>query len=129
MNEIEDTGKVWLRGKVKPVYAVKLNGQIIIPDLEIGDDAICWPVESGLCVDLHHKAKQKRIARWFPNNIKGDAQGTLFSGFDKTKHADILAVLQDNSAVLEKCYEDDEYQEIAALDAQAFWLKTGLPWG
>ncbi len=126
MSEIEDRGKVWLRGKVKPVLAVRFGGCIIIPELEQGDLAEAWGSAKGLCVDIHDKPKGIRIARWFSKEVKGDVPGTLFSGFDDTKHADILAVLPDNPAVLEKIFQDEAYREVETMAPKIFWEMASL---
>ncbi len=121
MSDIQDEGKVWLRGKVKPIPAVKYVGTILIPDIEYGEIAKVWGTAQGLCVDVHIKETETRIARWFPKEIKGDSAGTLFSGFDNTKHADILAVLPGNPAVLEKEFIGDGYRTVEEMSSEKFF--------
>lgn len=118
MSDIQDEGKVWLRGKVKPVPAVKYVGTILIPDMEYGEVAKVWGTPQGLCVDVHIKEIETRIVRWFPKGTQGDTPGTLFSGFDNTKHADILAVLPDNPAVQEKKFTEDEYRKVETMNSE-----------
>ncbi len=126
MVDIQDRGKVWLRGKVKPIPAVKFEESIIILDLEYGDLATVWGSADGLCVDLHIINEGTRIARWFPKEAQGNTSGTLFSGFDNTKHADILAVLPDNPVVLEKKFSGETYGEVKDLSPESFFDYSGL---
>ncbi|QPJ63314.1 MAG: hypothetical protein G3M70_16095 [Candidatus Nitronauta litoralis] len=126
MSDIQDEGKVWLRGQVKPLPAVKFEDSIVIPDLQYGEISTVWGVAQGLCVDVHIKEMKTRIARLFPKDIHGDSPGTLFSGFDNTKHADILAALPDNKAVLEKTFCGDDYGKVELMSPKTFFEFANL---
>ncbi len=120
MSEIQDKGRVWLRGHVKPVFAIRVNSKIVIPG---GDEeqATCWTSGNGVCVDCHLRDQNVRIARWFPLTGEGDAPGTLFSGFDQTKHADIVAFVSTTPLVKEVKFEGENYLGVKDLSAEAFW--------
>jgi len=129
MLEINDTGKVWMRGKIKPDFAVRVGEIIIVPGKDEDDEINYWVEGEFFCVDLQDKKKHKRVARTFPLKAEGTAPGSLFSGFKKTKHADILAVTPDGAGVVEYVVEGEEYinSSIQSLSSHEFCKKNGFP--
>ena len=126
MEALDDSGKVWLRGQVKPVPAVRVGTAIIVPGLEAEDSLSCWVTEGSLCVDVCDAAGRVRIARRFAGELEGTAPGTLFNGFTKTKHADIRAVLPDAAGVTERRFEGAVFDEVASMERDEFWKHAGL---
>ncbi len=126
MEEISDSGKVWLKGRVKPVVAVRMSEVILIPGFEEDDEIEFWGDKGRLCVDVHSVRQNIRIARLFSPGLEGTVPGTLFSGFTQTKHADILAVLPDGDGVQELRFEGADYRDVADLDRDVFWKRAAL---
>ena len=77
----------------------------------------------GLCVDLHDLQKGERTARFIPLNSKANLPGTLFNGFEKTKHSDVLVVACDVVGTKENSISGIKYQEgrFKTLDSRTFW--------
>lgn len=88
MAEIQDRGKVWIKGSARPVYAVRINDKIFTIGKVEGQKEEIWLDNEGLCLDLHNSAKEERTARFIPLNNPAELAGTLFNGFENTKHAD-----------------------------------------
>ncbi len=125
MLEVQDKGRVWLRGNVRPVFALRINSKIVIPGCD-EEQCVYWVSGDGLCVDCHQPGTGLRIARWFPLSGEGDTPGTLFSGFDLTKHADILAFVPTSPSVKSVEYEGEDYQRVKDLDSEQFWQFADL---
>ena len=123
MAEINDAGKVWIRGRIKPEYAVRVGERIYVPGKEDSDDINCWVEGEFLCVDLHDKNGERRVARKIPLNASANAPGALFSGFEKTKHADVMVVTSKEDGVEELVVEGAVYQNgnIKELNSRKFW--------
>lgn len=86
MPEIKDIGKVWVRGKNSPIFAIRVDDKIFVPGRD-GEVAKTWWVEDEhLCVDLSE-------VRRFSLSLPATASATLFSGFENTKHGDVKVVL------------------------------------
>lgn len=120
MEECDDKGKVWLRGRVKPVLAVRLGDRILVPGYEDEEKITCKARDGILSVDVNDTSSQTRIFREFPAGVEGSAPGTLFSGFTNTKHADILAVLPDSPGVRERRFEGPDYETVVGMDGTEF---------
>ena len=123
MAEIKDAGKVWIKGSVGPVHAVRIDEKFFATGKKEDQSVELWIKNQGLCLDLHNSKTGERTARFIPLNIKSTLLGTLFNGFEKTKHADILIVASDGNQTKEISVSGEEYQEggFKTLDAQTFW--------
>ena len=115
--DVDDNGKIWLRGSIKPEYGVRVgelyfitgiddvnnnNYNILIKKNFIKD-------ESHLFVDLHYPEKKYRILRRFAFDLEPKSPGTLFSGFTKTKHCDIKAITHRDKGVEEYIINEVDY--------------------
>lgn len=109
--EINDTGKVWIKGSVKPEYAVRVGEQVFVPGKEDSEDINCWVEKEFLCVDLHDKNGERRVARKIPLNAPATAPGSLFSGFKNTQHADVKVVTINAVGVEEFVVEGADYRK------------------
>ncbi len=123
MAKIHDTGKVWIRGRIKPEYAVRVGERFFVPGKEDSDDIHCWVEGEFLCVDLHDKNGERRVARKISLNASASAPAALFSGFEKTKHSDVIAVTANDDGVKEFVVEGAKYRNgnIKELNSQKFW--------
>jgi hypothetical protein len=126
MPEIKDTGKVWLRGQFGTVFAVKVDEQVFVPGQEDGQSIDYWLEGDFLCVDLHDRDQNIRIARLFPMSLEATHPATLFNGFNKTKHADVKVIVCEDEGVAEKIFKDEDYDDIQNLTPDAFWKRAGL---
>ena len=125
MPEIKDTGKVWMKGSVGTAYAVRIDDKFFATGQKEGQSVDLWLDNEGLCVDLHDPKLGERTARFIPLNTPATLNGTLFNGFEKTKHADVLIVSADSVEVKMKLVSGKEYQEgdLNVLDRLTFWQK------
>lgn len=123
MSEIKDTGKVWMKGSVGPAHAVRVDGKVFATGQKEGQSVDLWLDNEGLCIDLHDSKLGERIARLIPLNTPATLHGTLFNGFEKTKHADVLIVSVDGVGIKEKSVSGKEYQigGFNILDRLTFW--------
>jgi hypothetical protein len=123
MSEIKDAGKVWMKGSVGTAHAVRVDDKIFTTGQKEGQSVDLWIDNEGLCLDLHNSKLGERTARVIPLNTPATLHGTLFNGFEKTKHADVLIVSADGQGIKEKSVSGKEYQEggFNTLDRLAFW--------
>jgi hypothetical protein len=123
MSEIKDTGKVWMKGAVGTAHAVRINDKVFATGQKDGQSIDLWVDNEGLCIDLHDSKLAERTARLIPMDTPASLPGTLFNGFEKTKHADILIVTTDSEGIKEKTVSGKEYQEgnYRILDRLSFW--------
>ena len=128
MQEIKDTGKVWIRGQTGTAFAVKVDEKVFVPGQEEEQSIEYWLEENFLCVDLHDPDQNIRIARRFSLSLEATHPATLFNGFNKTKHADIKVIVYGDEGVAEKIFKDEEYAEgnIQSMSRDAFWQLAGL---
>jgi len=124
MTVIKDTGKVWIKGSVGPVHAVRIDDTIFATGKKEGQNIELWIKDKGLCLDLHDSKKGERTARFIPLDIKPTLFGTLFNGFEKTKHADVLIVASDGIQIKEISISGEQYQAggFNNLDSKKFWM-------
>jgi hypothetical protein len=129
MLEIMDTGTVWIRGNAKPDYGLRVGDNIYVPGKDATDEINCWIVGDILCVDLHDKNNNKRIARKFPLNVEGTEPAALFGGFKKTKHSDLKAVTANCSGFEEHIVQGEDYLKgnIQEMSHTQFWEKVSFP--
>ena len=123
MSEINDTGKVWMKGSVGTAHAVRINDKVFATGQKEGQYIELWIDNGELCIDLHNSKLAERTARLIPIDTPASSPGTLFNGFEKTKHADVLIVSADSEGVKEKTVSGKEYQEgnYKILDRFSFW--------
>ena len=123
MSEIKDTGKVWMKGSVGTAHAVRVDDKIFATGQKEGQNVDFWLDNEGLCLDLHNSKLGERTARFIPLNTPATLHGTLFNGFEKTKHADVLIVPTDGEGIKEKSVSGKEYLEggFNVLDRLTFW--------
>ncbi len=126
MVTIEDTGKVWFKGKFGPEYAVRVGNKVYVPGKSENDTVDYRVVDNALCADLHDKKAGKRVGRRFRLDLPTTTAATLFNGFEKTKHADVMVVTYKDTGVEEYAVQGDVYQNesIAGMEPETFfqWL-------
>jgi len=123
MAEIKDKGKVWVKGSVGPVDAVRIDNKVFATGKSTDQKEELWLENDSLCLDLHNFKKGERTARIIPLDSKTELVGTLFNGFENTKHADVSIVAFDTEGTKEKTISGAEYQNrgIKDLDCATFW--------
>jgi hypothetical protein len=123
MSEIKDTGKVWMKGSVGTAHAVRVDDKVFATGQKEGQSADLWIDNKGLCIDLHDSKLGERTARFIPLNTPATLHGTLFNGFEKTMHADVLIVPTDGEGIKEKTVSGKQYQKggFNTLDRLTFW--------
>ena len=128
MAVIKDTGKVWVKGSVGPIHAVRVDDTIFATGKNEDQNIELWIKYKGLCLDLHNSKKGERTARFIPLNKKPTLSGTLFNGFEKTKHADVLIVASNDVQTKEITVSGEHYHAggFNSLDSQSFWITI---WG
>lgn len=99
MENIDDEGKIWLKGSVKPEYGVRVGDLYFITGKEDSETVSSFIYQNYLFVDLDNKEKKYRIFRRFSLDLVPEIPGTLFNGFEKTKHADIKVVTYRDNRV------------------------------
>lgn len=126
MANIEDTGKVWFKGKFGPEYAVRVGDKVFVAGKKENDTVACCVTGNTLCVDLHDLNAEKRVGRYFPLDLPVTTPATLFNGFEKTKHADMMVVTYKDRGVKKITVEEEVYRKnlIAAMESETFfkWL-------
>ena len=110
MPDIDDDGKIWLRGYAKPDYAVKIGELYFVTGKKDFEKSNCFIHDNYLVTDLHNSKQQYRIIRRFSLDLEPRSPGTLFNGFKKTKHADIKAVTYMDEGVEELVIDGGDYQ-------------------
>jgi len=132
MPEITDSGKIWIKGHSRTSFAVKVDDKVIAIGKEEGHALEAhWIDKNHLCVDLHDPQQESRIARWFPLDQKPTHSAALFSGFKKTKHADLLVCTHNDPGVQEFIIQGNDYkkQQVQSMERDEFWKLAGLPIG
>ena len=115
MRKINDSGKIWLRGSVRPEYGVRVGDNYFVVGEGDSQSTIYSVYENHLFVVLHYSEKKKRIYRRFALDLIPKSKGTLFNGFNETKHADIKAI----------SYQDDGVEEHVGGEKDCFLDKNG----
>ncbi|MFT4579075.1 MAG: hypothetical protein ACI8PD_001304 [Nitrospinales bacterium] len=123
MSEIKDTGKVWMKGSVGTAHAVRVDDKVFATGQKEGQSVDLWLDNEGLCIDLHDSKIGERTARFIPLNTPATLKGTLFNGFEKTKHADVLIVPANSDEIKKKSVSGKKYLEgdFKVLDRLTFW--------
>ena len=115
MESITDFGKIWLRGFMRPEYGVRIDTIYFVVGEGDSQSTIYSVYENHLFVVLHYPEKKKRIFRRFSFDLIPKSKGTLFNGFNDTKHADIKAIT----------YQDDGVEEHVGGEKDCFLDKNG----
>ena len=115
MRNINDSGKIWLRGSVRPEYGVRVGDNYFVVGEGDSQSTIYSVYENHLFVVLYYSEKKKRIFRRFSLDLIPKSKGTLFNGFNETKHADIKAIT----------YQDDGVEEHVGGEQDCFLDKNG----
>ena len=115
MQAVYDTGKIWLRGLVKPEYAVRAGDLYFVIGEEDSQSTKYLLYKNYLFVAIHYPQSQSRLFRRFSLDLESKSKGSLFSGFTKTKHADIKAIT----------YRDDGVEDYLAKEKDYFLDKDG----
>ena len=110
MSKIDDDGKIWLRGFARPEYGVRVGNLYFVTGKEDAEIIKLFIHYNFLYVDLHNSECQYRIIRRFDLDLEPRCSGTLFSGFKKTKHADIKAVTYRDTETDEFRIDGEKYQ-------------------
>jgi hypothetical protein len=128
MSQVEDTGKVWIPGNIRPEYAVRVGGRVFVIGQEDGETLGFWVDHRHLCVDRHDRDAHKRLALSFQLDLPPSARGTLFEGFTATKHGDVAIVVASDPGVKTYSIEAEEYvaMNVEAMDRAAFFALAGL---
>jgi hypothetical protein len=115
MQALYDTGKIWLRGLVKPEYAVRVGDLYFVVGEGDSQSTKYLLYKNYLFVAIHYPQSQSRLFRRFSLDLESNSKGSLFSGFTKTKHADIKAIT----------YRDDGVEDYLAKEKDYFLDKDG----
>ena len=115
MRKINDSGKIWLQGSVRPEYGVRVDDNYFVVGDADSQSTIYSIYENYLFVALHYPEKKIRIFRRFSLDLIPKFKGTLFNGFNETKHADIKAIT----------YHDDGVEEYVGGEQDYFLDKNG----
>ena len=115
MRNINDSGKIWLRGSVKPEYGVRVDDNYFVVGEGDSQSTIYSVYKNHLFEVLLYSEKKKRIFRRFSLDLIPKSKGTLFNGFKETKHADINAIT----------YQDDGVEEHVGGEKDCFLDKNG----
>ena len=123
-----DKGKVWFKGTTGPTFAIKIMDNYFVVGKNEDEILEHWLDGNRLCVDLHDKARKLRVARCFPIDLIAKTEASLFSGFEKTKHAVVKVVVPDDNGVKSFILKGEDYKKINAadLESKAFWALTGF---
>ena len=119
MASIEDTGKVWFKGAFGPEYAIRVGDKVFAPGKGENDTVECRVLENTLCIDLHNIRTGTRTGRRFPLDLPTTTPATLFNGFEKTQHADVMVVTYKDEGVKEVIVQEEVYRNEAVADMTA----------
>ena len=128
MEEIQDSGKVWCKGFAGPAHALRIENKIFATGKSEDQTIQCWVYEGVLCVDLNDPGPGIRVAKKFPLDLEPTLSGTLFNGFTRTKHADVLIVSPDQERIKEEIISGETYRigQYDSMGSREFWDKV---WG
>ena len=112
---INDSGKIWLRGSVRPEHGVRIGDNYFVVGEGDSQSTIYSIYENHLFAALYYPEKKIRIFRRFSLDLMPISKGTLFNGFNETKHADIKAI----------SYQDDGVEEHIGEEKDCFLDENG----
>ena len=126
MEEIQDSGKVWCKGFAGPAHALRIENKIFATGKSEDQSIQCWVNEGVLCVDLNDPIPGIRLAKKFPLDLEPTLSGTLFNGFTRTKHADVLIVSPDQDRIEEEVISGETYRigQYESMSSREFWDKV-----
>jgi len=127
MTMVDDSGKIWIRGTTRPEHGVRVGKLYFATGKEDSEIIECRVDEKYLWVDLHNKKKQCRTARRFALDLPAKTLGALFSGFDKTQHADVRVSTYHGDGVEEFVVGEETYlsRNIEGMESELFWQMAG----
>jgi len=108
---VTDKGKVWVKGEFRPVYAVRIDQKIFLLGSEMDEEPEVRVDDHHLFVDWIDRSKSLRLGRCISLSAPAEIKGTLFNGFENTKHADVLAVNPSAEGVIDKIFKDSAFHE------------------
>jgi hypothetical protein len=128
MEKIQDSGKVWCKGFSGPAHALRIENKIFATGKSKDQTIESWVDEAVLCVDLNDPGHGIRVAKKFPLDLEPTLSGTLFNGFTRTKHADVLIVSPDQDRIEEEVISGETYRtsQYDSMGSREFWNKV---WG
>ena len=115
MRNIDDFGKIWLRGFIRPEFGVRIDEMYFVIGEGDSQSTNYSLYENHLFIALHYPEKQIRVLRRFSLDLVPSSKGTLFNGFTETNHADIKAVT----------YRDDGVDEYVGSEKNCFLDNDG----
>ncbi len=127
MPDFDDDGKIWVPGSVRPEYGVRVGTSYFIIGKEESEKIYCFIAGKFLLADIHDSDNQYRIIRRFSLDLEPKCSGSLFVGFNKTKHADIKAVNYADERVDELIVDGEQYllEDVAKMESDQFLKLTG----
>lgn len=122
MPTIDDDGKIWIRGTVRPEYGVRVKNRYFVTGGEATETIECCVEGKYLWADLHDAPNRRRTARRFALDGPAQTPATLFNGFDRTPHGDIRAVTYRDPEVRELVMDGEGYlaENIGELSSAQF---------
>ena len=129
MENIDDEGKIWLKGSVKPEYGVRVGNLYFITGKEDSETISSFIYQNYLFIDLDNKKKKYRIFRRFSLDLVPKIPGILFNGFEKTKHADIKVVTYCDNRVESFKIDGENYLLGEIILTNPIKLMTLAGWG
>ena len=121
--ELEDTGTIWFPGTFGPEMAVRIGKSIFALGKKEKQSVEYWVKDNYLCVDLHNIEAKIRIARRFCLDMVPSTPATLFSGFEKTKHADLKVITHRDEGIDNWRLSGTDYEKADAstMTGREFW--------
>ena len=99
MESITDFGKIWLRGFMRPEYGLRIDKIYFVIGEGDSQSTKYALYNNYLFVTLYYPDKQIRVFRRFSLDLVPKSRGTLFNGFNNTKHSDIEAITYRDDGV------------------------------
>ena len=127
MESITDFGKIWLRGFMRPEYGLRINKIYFVIGEGDSQSTKYALYNNYLFVTLYYPDKQIRVFRRFSLDLVPKSRGTLFNGFNNTKHSDIEAITYRDDGVEEfiGAKSDCVIGEDGSIDPIKIMLLTG----
>ncbi|QPJ65894.1 MAG: hypothetical protein G3M78_11015 [Candidatus Nitrohelix vancouverensis] len=121
--QIDDKGKIWVKGSFRPVPAVRVGDAFHLLGNEMDHEPDVWLEGEYLYVDWHDPKARVRLGRRIPLGLEAKIPGTLFNGFEQTKHQDVLSVDFNAEGVESVTFKADEYlaRNLSSLSGNEFF--------
>lgn len=122
MDQIADTGTIWIKGTPRPEYAVRVGEKIFVVGKTDMETVQCWVDAPYLYVDRHDPAGKTRTALRFDLNLQPTNSGSPFKGFTQTSHKDTKIVTYNDQGVeiFVRTAEDYAREGSGSLDSREF---------